>query len=639
MNYDINIKKLSIKDNKIYKIIKSSYNLDKNKSYYLEEYEFNNYYFSNNKLKFLYLKELLNKIDKYVPFEDLYKSLTKYNKNIFDKVLKSNKIQFDNISKLNNSNKEDFIKFFNKDNFMKLFNIKLKINKLFISKVNSYFSKNYIDYINDYYDFITSIKDIKCIPFWNNDIQNIANNLFLPIEDNLLEVPNNNIFNYKNWFDFKQFVNKNNNSQSIEINKNRFYKKNKIKCHKIKIFFNKIQRIVINKMYGIYRYFYNRAIQYINNYNKLTNKTFYLIDIKNVETKIEINLLNISNKFTQYTMTNLLKSNYPLWIDIEFPSHLIDKAFGEASDNYNKCMKKYNKYHIDFKLKPKTKKNKFQTINIEKTMISKDRTSLFTKLKYQNEFVFRNLKFSQNLKKYNICDSSITYDTKLNEFYLNLNHKNNFNLKKNKLCLQNKKVCSIDPGNRCFLTVYSDNTIEQIGLNITEKIHKTCKEIDIINSKIYKKNINPLSKRKYKHTKNSRRNMKKAMHRKIKYLKNIKDELHNKAIKFLTDNYAKIILPPFEIQKMSSKFNSKISRALYNLSFYTFKIKLEKKCIEKDIELVIRPEYYTSKTCTKCGNIKHDLGSAEIYKCNSCNIIIGRDIAASRNIMLRNHNF
>jgi putative transposase len=76
---------------------------------------------------------------------------------------------------------------------------------------------------------------------------------------------------------------------------------------------------------------------------------------------------------------------------------------------------------------------------------------------------------------------------------------------------------------------------------------------------------------------------------------------------------------------------------LYNLSFNKFKEKLKAKCNEKDIELVIRPEYYTSKTCTKCGNIKKDLGSNEIYSCKICNITIGRDIGAARNIMLRNN--
>ena len=114
--------------------------------------------------------------------------------------------------------------------------------------------------------------------------------------------------------------------------------------------------------------------------------------------------------------------------------------------------------------------------------------------------------------------------------------------------------------------------------------------------------------------------------------------MHNKTIKFLCDNYGKIIIPPFETQKMVSenKIDNRTSRSLMNLSYYKFLRKLKNRCKEYDIELAIRPEYYTSKTCTRCGNIKKDLKNADIYKCNICNLHIDRDTNGARNIMLRN---
>ena len=75
---------------------------------------------------------------------------------------------------------------------------------------------------------------------------------------------------------------------------------------------------------------------------------------------------------------------------------------------------------------------------------------------------------------------------------------------------------------------------------------------------------------------------------------------------------------------------------MMTVSFYQFTTKLKNKCKENDIELVIRPEYYTSKTCGNCGNIKHDLKNENTYKCLNCNIVIDRDINGARNIMLRN---
>ena len=75
---------------------------------------------------------------------------------------------------------------------------------------------------------------------------------------------------------------------------------------------------------------------------------------------------------------------------------------------------------------------------------------------------------------------------------------------------------------------------------------------------------------------------------------------------------------------------------LNQFSYYKFLSKLKSRCIEYDIELVIRPEYYTSKTCTKCGNIKHDLKNADTYICKNCNLKLDRDTNGARNILLRN---
>ena len=148
--------------------------------------------------------------------------------------------------------------------------------------------------------------------------------------------------------------------------------------------------------------------------------------------------------------------------------------------------------------------------------------------------------------------------------------------------------------------------------------------------------LNSLSNNKlFNHKK--RNNFRKALHRKIKKIVNLKEDLHNKAIKYLTSNFGKIILPPFEIQKMCKKLQSKIARSMYNLSYFTFLTKLKNKCKEYDIDLIIRPKYYTSKTCTKCGNLHNNLKNNDIYNCIKCKLIIDRDINGARNIMLRNN--
>jgi putative transposase len=191
--------------------------------------------------------------------------------------------------------------------------------------------------------------------------------------------------------------------------------------------------------------------------------------------------------------------------------------------------------------------------------------------------------------------------------------------------------------------LYSDSKVAKIGIDTKGKLYKVCKEIDIIESRINSKEYYIKNKetgeKEYKSVNNRRRmNLIKAKHRKIEYLKNLKRELHNQAINYLCKNYSKIIIPPFEIQKMAGTLFSKTARTLYNLSHYEFKQKLISKGKEMNCLIEIRPEYYTSKTCTRCGNVKRDLKlSDRKYKCNNCNLKIDRDYAAARNIMLRNH--
>ena len=46
-------------------------------------------------------------------------------------------------------------------------------------------------------------------------------------------------------------------------------------------------------------------------------------------------------------------------------------------------------------------------------------------------------------------------------------------------------------------------------------------------------------------------------------------------------------------------------------------------------------EAYTSKTCSSCGHQHESLRNKDIYECSNCQLKIGRDINASKNVMLR----
>lgn len=481
--------------------------------------------------------------------------------------------------------------------------------------------------------FIALMKDIDVKPFWNNSIQLLSDKIVLPQKHNL-NIVQNKTFNSDTWFNTETYkCNDKNNFKIESIVCNKITEI--IKTKKIKLYLNSNQLAYLRRFIGIYRYFYNRSISVINNYDKTTKTSYFYIDPTKKETKINIKLQNGYGDMNMIAMRKYLKTNYPEWMLPKFPSHTIDQAIEEAFKNFKICMERYSKTNKTFSLKYKNKKEKFQSFNIEKQSFSKNSNSIFSALKHDGINIFKDLKCSENFYDLNPLGSTLTYNKILNNVFLNITYKTVS--KEN----QNKKCCSIDPGIRKFVTIYHDNGISHIGKDCCRKLEKVCKEIDIIQSRTDKKEYYTKTgeeKRVYEMNANRRRNLRKALHRKIEYVKNLKIELHNKTIKYLCDNFSTIILPPFETQKMVGKLQSKTARNMYNLSFYQFRRKLLEKSNENNITVLIKSECYTSKTCTKCGTLNYNLGSKEVFCCNNCKLIIDRDVNGARNIMLKNYN-
>jgi transposase len=45
-------------------------------------------------------------------------------------------------------------------------------------------------------------------------------------------------------------------------------------------------------------------------------------------------------------------------------------------------------------------------------------------------------------------------------------------------------------------------------------------------------------------------------------------------------------------------------------------------------------EAHTTKTCSFCGCI-NDVGASKIFKCKQCNHVVGRDVNAGKNILMK----
>jgi len=500
-----------------------------------------------------------------------------------------------------------------------------------------YFFRDYNEKIKSDYlyakEFLTFMKNSKCVPFWTDSIKLLSDNLFLPIEESLTKTKN--IF--KNlWFTSEFYKAKeNNNLQKLEVNSSIQNEIKITKTRQITLFLSEDQKIVFKNFLSAYRYVYNRTICCFSNYNKLTRSSFFFIDCKDVNSKVEIQFTEDQSVYNFYNLREILKDTiYPEWFKkINLYSHVMDSAIHEAVTNITTNFKQGR----PLKMQMKTKKDQCQTLLIEKCYIKKN--GIFPLYKYNDKYIFRNIRMKENIDKFNYTSSSITYHKILGTFTLNLGYTEE--IKQTTQMNKKKKICAIDQGVREFVVTYSDTSVCKIGINPMSRIFTHCKEIDIIQSRMNKKEYYEIqngNKVIYKVNSKRKRQLRRAMHRKIKKIKNLVKELHYQTANYLCKKYKRILLPSFETQEMARKLHSKTARAMMTLSFYKFKMIMNYKGKELNCEIIDCSEAYTSKTCTKCGNINYDLQMTDaIYKCSKCNLKIDRNFAGARNIALKNY--
>ena len=80
--------------------------------------------------------------------------------------------------------------------------------------------------------------------------------------------------------------------------------------------------------------------------------------------------------------------------------------------------------------------------------------------------------------------------------------------------------------------------------------------------------------------------------------------------------------------------NRRLSRAVSESLFYTFRTTLVRKCRESGIEVRLADRFYpSSKQCSSCGAMRRDLKlSDRVYRCPVCGLEIDRDLGAALNL-------
>jgi hypothetical protein len=123
------------------------------------------------------------------------------------------------------------------------------------------------------------------------------------------------------------------------------------------------------------------------------------------------------------------------------------------------------------------------------------------------------------------------------------------------------------------------------------------------------------------------------------------DELHRRVAKDLCARFDTILIPVFETGKMARwdqenggrrKLLPKTVRAMLGWAHYRFREKLKHKALMMGKEVVVVDESYTTKGCSRCGEIT-EIGGAKVFRCGnaSCGLCAPRDPKSARDILAK----
>ena len=295
----------------------------------------------------------------------------------------------------------------------------------------------------------------------------------------------------------------------------------------------------------------------------------------------------------------------------EVPKDIRDRTLDDFYEGVNSSFALLSQGHIKhFRMNFRKKKGRQKSMEISKTNIhvTEDNNYQFFKTyKIFDHIDTRGLAIKPNTDVRLVCDG-FRYFLHFEKIVPIINPN-----------LAGPKIIGLDPGKRKFMTGFSST--ETIEFHRDETLlQRLFDKIDKLKSLRAKKQIP---------------NQKKNLWRKEKRIKNLVTDLHLRTANYLCKNYTDILIPVFETQQMITKLHAKVSRILEAMSHYTFRKRLiEIAAKHENCRIYVVNEAYTTSTCTRCGHVNKKR-TTETITCVQCDLTIDRDIAGSRNVMLK----
>ena len=192
---------------------------------------------------------------------------------------------------------------------------------------------------------------------------------------------------------------------------------------------------------------------------------------------------------------------------------------------------------------------------------------------------------------------------------------------------------------------------ESVGIDVGIKSALVLSDgISVESPKPFKQNLRKikrlsrqLSKRTYARTKQERLESKKKSnnYRKLsvklsnaqRRVANIRRDFTQKVTTILTTHYGQIALEDLNVKGMVR--NHRLAQAVSDVAFGELSRQIEYKSEYNGVTVKKADRFYpSSKTCSVCGNVKHDLKLKDrTYRCDKCGAIMDRDYNASLNLL------
>ena len=194
----------------------------------------------------------------------------------------------------------------------------------------------------------------------------------------------------------------------------------------------------------------------------------------------------------------------------------------------------------------------------------------------------------------------------------------------------NPTVLGVDLGVK-DLAIVSDGTVYK-NINKTAEMKKLEKRLKRLQRQVSKKYDMNKDGKVYHKTNNIiklEKQILKLQHR-IRDIRN--NYRHTMTHQLVEKKPQKIVIEDLNVKGMMK--NKHLSDAIGKQGFFEIQRQLQYKTQEYGIELVMADRWYpSSKTCSRCGNIKQDLKLKDrVYICSKCGLEIDRDLNAAINL-------